>query len=506
MNKPDRLIGTNCVVEHGTTLGATIGSAIFITILAALLALSTTTFAAGAPVPTDLERPGVHAELELFGCNRAMHFSVSRLEIADRIDDQPAPAGQRWLVVHLEIENRMPSDLMFDLDYREELLVASVVRQMFLLVNGDLVARSSPPLNTIDDSFILPHIGATESGTVVYPVPDDGIESLSLRYYHDQYAPVTVQLAGPDPLPNGTAGGAAAIAPEQRVTEPQRNGVLELVVAGVERVSSWQGRSAPEGMQWLVVELLGRSRWTLETDALALDREAEIDARVQLPKAMEYVKAAGLLQVVADGRHGYPRELSLGSLPAEPALLPEAWAGGTAVFPVPTDAGRIELAVHYPEFRGEGIEDPTPDAMHFELYDEAAAEPAPPELLAIDDEPTPLTIHRARKTEAFADHQPDKDRALLRLDASMRNTSDTGGMMAISERLSLAGPDGEAIELLGAYLRGPLTLEEPFWLPAGGEPRAFSLIYDVPADLATIVIEYGGVSVNANETIDIEQP
>ncbi|MEX2498963.1 MAG: hypothetical protein WD397_08840 [Wenzhouxiangellaceae bacterium] len=511
MNKPYRTIGTNCVAANVTaivtaivatlvaTLVATIVSAIrtavFKKIPAALLAISTATLAAGAPTPTDLERPGVHGALDLAGCNRAMHFSVSRLEVADRIDDRPAPAGHRWLVVQLEIENRMPADLMFDLDYREELLVASVARQTFLLVNGDVVARSSPSLNTLDDSFILPHIGATQSGTVVYPVPEDGIESLSLRYYHDQYAPVTVSLAGPD-----------SVRADTPPTDVQRNDVLELGVAEHSRESSWQGRSAPEGMQWLVVELLGRSRWTLEADALALDREAEIDARVQLPKAMEYVEAAGLLQVVVDGRHGYPRELSLGSLPAEPPLLHEVWAGGRAVFPVPIDAGHIELAVHFPQFRGEGIEDGTPEAMRFELFDEPAAGPAPPEAMVIDDDPTPLTIHRARLIEAFADHQPDDDRALLQLDASMRNTSDTGGMMAVSERLSLAGPDGEAIELLGAYLHGALILKEPFWLPAGGQPRAFSLIYDVPDGLSTVELDYGGVSVNASEQLHLEQP
>jgi len=500
MDKPSRTNGMEFVVAAGIPVVSAIVSAI----VAALLTVSSATFAAGAPAPTDLELPVVHTGLSLTGCNRVMHFSVSELEVADRIDDRPAPAGRRWLVVHLDIENRMPADLMFDLDYREELLVASVARQMFLLVNGRIVSRSAPSLNTIGGEFILPHIGASRSGTVVYPVPKEGIDSLSLRYYHDQFAPVTVRLAGPDALPTGTAGRSATEAPGLQATEPQRNDVLELVVSDLERTSSWQGISAPEGMQWLVVELLGRSRWTLQAHALALDRGAEIDARVQLPKVMEYVKAAGLLQVVVDERHGYPRELALGSLPAEPALLPDAWAGGEAVFPVPIDAGRIELAVHYPLLRGEGIEDGIPETMRFDLFDEAVAARKPPALLVIDDDPTPLTIHRARLIQSFADHQAGEDRALLRLDASMRNTSETGGMMAITERLLPVGPDGEAISLLGAYLRGPLVLDEPFWLPAGGEARAFSLIYDLPANLAEVTLGYGGVSVNASEQLEIE--
>lgn len=480
--------------------------ALFRALAFAVLAFSTASLAADSPTPGELARPGVHAELELAGCSRAMLFEVTRIEVAERIDERDPPPGHRWLVVDVEVENRMPADLMFDLDYKEQLLVASVPRQMYLLINDRVVSRSVAELNTLKPNFILPYIGATESGRVVYPVPEDDIESLSLRYYHDQYAPVVVHLAGSEPLPIDESIAAQADDGDGPASEPQRNDVLELAVADAARESSWQGVPAPNGMQWLVVELLGRSFWTLEADALAMDRDAEIDARIDLPKVMEYVEATGLLQVVVDGRHGYTRELTLGNLPAEPALLPDAWAGGRAVFPIPADAGRVELVVHYPLFQGEGIEDGIPETMRFELFDEADAGAAPSELLVIEDDPTPLTIHRAARIEEFADHRAGEGRALLRLDASMRNTSQTGGMMAISGRLSLTGPDGEPIELLGAYLRGPLMLEEPFWLPAGGEPRAFSLIYDVPEGLDTAELAYGGVSVNTREQLTLDTP
>lgn len=476
----------------------TIVTTLVTTIAAALLAASTATFAGGAPAPGDLERPGVHAGLELAGCNRAMYFAVTRIEIADRIGEHGAPPGHRWLVLDVEIENRMPADLMFDLDYAEELLVASLSRQMYLLVNGRLVSRSVVELNTLDDDFILPHIGAEKAGRVVYPMPEDGIESLSLRYYHDQYAPVVVELAGREVLamdnPNDDAGGI------------QRNDALELAVFGHRLEQRWQDIAAPDGMQWLVVDVRGRSHWTLSADALALDRDADVGARAELPKAMEYVKAAGLLQAVVDGRHGYIREPALGTLPRNPALLPEARAGGLAVFPVPADAAAIELVAHFPMFSGEGLDDGVPETMRFDLFDETGAGPAPAELLVIDDEPTPLTIHRIALIEQFADHSARDGRALLHLDASMRNTSATGGMMAISERLTLSGPEGEPIRILGAYLRGPLALDEPFWLPAGGELRAFSLIYDMPEGLQTAELVYGGVSINAREQLTLGAP
>lgn len=466
--------------------------------------LMPTAWPADAPGPDQLQREGRHDGLELSACSRAMLITVSAIEVADRIQDQPAPPGHRWLSLDLEFENRMPADLLFDLDYPEQLLVASVVRQMFLLVNGRTVARSMGSLNTMPEGFIMPHIGAKTSGTVVYPIAQEGIESLSLRYYHDQYLPVIVPLAGKESLASESADDTRP-EPQKAQAALQRNDVLELAVAGHARKSSVHGVAAPEGMEWLVVELVGRSRWTLEADALALDRDAEIDARVQLPKAMEYVEAAGLLQVVVDGRHGYPRDLSFGDLPAEPVLLPDTWAGGRAVFAIPGDAGRVELAVHYPLLRGEGIETGIPETMRFDLFAETSAASAPSEALVIADDPTPLTVHRAALATRFAEHRVDQGRALLRVEASMRNTGDTGGMMAISQRLSLTGPNGNTLELLGAYLRGPLTLDEPFWLPAGGEPRAFILVYDAPDNLSAVNLGYGGVSVNASEQLEVER-
>lgn len=475
-----------------------IGATSIATIAAALLAVSTATFAAGAPAPGDLERSGVHAGLELAGCNRAMRFAVTRIEIADRIGEHGAPPDHRWLALDVEIENRMPADLMFDLDYAEELLVASLSRQMYLLVNGKVVSRTDANLNTLDDGFVLPHIGAAEAGRVVYPVPEDGIESLSLRYYHDEYAPVVVELAGREVLetdnPSDDAGGV------------QRNNALKLAVFGHRLEQRWQDIAAPDGMQWLIVDLRGRSQWTLPADALALDRDADVGARSELPKAMEYVKAAGLLQAVVDGRHGYIREPALGTLPRNPALLPEARAGGLAVFPVPADAAAIELVAHFPLFRGEGLEDGVPETMRFALAGSSGRSPEPPERLVFADEPTPLTVHAAVRIDEFAGHRAGDGRALLRIDASMKNTSATGGMMNITDRLELTADGGAVVRLVGAWQRGPLDLVEPFWLPAGGEPRAFALVFDMPAGTTVVDVAYGGVSLNARERLPLDVP
>lgn len=465
-------------------------------IVAALLAVSTATVAAGPPAPAELEQPGVHAGLELSGCNRAMQFAVTRIEVADQIGEHGAPPGHRWLVLDVAVDNRMPADLMFDLDYAEQLLVASLSRQMYLLVDDSVVSRSIAELNTLEDGFILSQIGEARAGRVVYPVPDDGIESLSLRYYHDQYAPVIIDLAAREAPP--------ADDPDDGAPGGQRNQALELAVFGHRLEPSWHDIAAPEGMQWLVVDLRGRSRWTLPADALAIDRDADVDGRIELPKAMEYVEATGLLQAVVDGRHGYTRDRTLGTLPGNPALLPETHAGGLAVFPVPIDAGSIELVAHFPQFRGEGLDDGVPEAMRFALVDSPVPAPEPPELIVFADDPTPLTVHEVARIDGFAGHRAGDGRALLRIDASMKNVSATGGMMSISDRLSLTAEGGPAVHLVGAWQRGPLDLAEPFWLPAGGEPRAFVVVFDMPADTTALDVDYAGVSVNASERLRLD--
>ena len=462
--------------------------------LAGLL-LMTTGLAFGQPTPGQLEQTAEFDALSIEGCNRAMLFRVSALSVHDQLDGKTPPSGHRWLALDLSVANHMPADLLFDLDYEEAVLIASLVRQMFLLVNGETVYRSVPELTTLEDNFILPRIGASRSGRVVYPIPESELNSLSLRYYHDQYSPAVLALAGRESLQTTLPGPVA-----QSI---QANDVLSLAVRDSQQVDTWQGQNPPQGMQWLVVDVAGISHWTLQADALALDRDAEVKAKVQLAKAMEYVEARGLLQAVVDGRHGYIREQALGTLPQDPVLLPEAWAGGKAVFPVPRDASRIELVAHYPEFRGQGIDDGIPPTGRFVLL-EGDTPPAPETRLSIADRPTPFSLHSATLVEQFGQHQASRGERLLLVQASMQNSSDTGGMMNISSRLSLKGNNGQSLELLGAYQRGPVKLQEPFWLPAGGEPRAFSLVYRAPQDIDQVSLEYRGVSVNTEETVQLQ--
>ncbi|MGP9640593.1 MULTISPECIES: hypothetical protein [unclassified Halomonas] len=429
------------------------------------------------------------------GCNRALHMRVTEWAVHDEYAGQAPPPGQRWLALELEVENRMPADLIFDLDYEEAVLIASLTRQGYLLVDGQRVSRRTQfdrDTRAIDDGFVLGRIGDTRQGSVVYAIPASGIDTLSFHYYHDDYAALSIPLLG-------EMATAARRAPADNMPM-QGNDLMEIAVVSVKFPDRLHGQAPPEGMSWLAVDLRGRSRWENPADALALDRDAAIDAKVDLPHVMEYVEAGGLLQAVVDGGHGYVRDAELSSLLDDPVWLPEFMAGGIAVFPVPEGTEHIELVTYFPEFRAAGISSDIRPPLRFTLLDDAAPTDHAEPLALIEDEPTPVSIHALDFRDRFAGHQAAEGEVLLLVEASMTNLSGVGGMMAVSQRLRPLAPEGE---LVGAYQRGPVELVEPFWLPANDEPRHFMLLYRFVQPAEEHEFAYGGVSVNSQISLPV---
>jgi hypothetical protein len=411
-------------------------------------------------------------------CNRALSLHVHTAHLADLFDGIAPPPGHCWLVLDASFENHMPVDLILGLNYQEAVLIGSIERQLFLLVNGERVYRARLPENgTSEDAFVIPNMGDRVRFEVAYPVPVEDPTQLSLRYYHDQYQPIIVELLD--------AGSPTSPEADQH----EANDLLALSIHGHQRLDVFEGVAAPARMQWLVVDLRGRSLWTTEADARALDVQAGLNDKARQPRVLEYLEAAGLLQARVDGRHAYPRHLELGGLPTNPAFLPEVEAGGLAVFPVPADAEKVELLVQFPLLAGREISRDIRPTARFTLIDGQSAS-APETLLEIDDAPVPLSIHRVERVQGYADQSARAGEQLLRVSVSQRNLSNTGGMMRISQRLGFE----DGAELIGVFLRGPLALQEPFWLPPGNEPREFELLIRAPAGLRALTISYSGVS------------
>jgi hypothetical protein len=456
-------------------------------LLAPVSAVPFTTLMAAEPC-----REAIRTSLPASGCNRAFSLHVLDVEFVDEWQSSLLPPGWRWLVLEVRFDNWMPSDLVFGLGYQEALLVASLERQLYLLVNDRLVVRARNDGDDLNTPFILPRTGSQQQGRVAFAVPEEDITSLSLRYYHDQYAPLIVPLLDEIAQPQASRQAAQNV---------DGHDLLALGVHDVGLHREWRGETAPEGMQWLTLDLRGQGEWHTPVDARALDVSAELDEKGSLRRVMEYIEAPGLLQVVVDERHGYVRDAELSSLEDDPALLPDAWAGGSAVFAVPEDAERIELVAYMPQFGGTDISSEIRPALRFPLQE---GEPSPSEaepIAVIEDDPIRVTLHTLEPVDAFAGHAAEERGKLVLIEASMSNLSGVGGMMAVAGRFRLQEPEGELVAVLQ---RGPIPLDEPFWLPANDEPRHFMLLYRLQAPADELEIEYGGVS--ATESLAIRVP
>ncbi|MBA2779934.1 hypothetical protein [Billgrantia kenyensis] len=426
------------------------------------------------------------------GCNRALTLHVTSIDFAEELNGRTPPPGRRWLTLGVRFENWMPSDLVFGLGYQEALLVASIERQLYLRVDDRLVVRPTLVKDTgLEGQFVLSRAGAQRHGEIAFVVPEKSLSQLSLHYYHDQYGPLAVPLLGEITQPQALRQAARSV---------DGHDLLALGVHEVGLHQEWLGRRAAEGMQWLVVDLRGQGEWHTPVDARALDVAAELDEKGSLRRVMEYIEAPGLLQVVVDGRHAYVRDSRLSSLEDDPALLPDAWTGGRAVFAIPEDAGQIDLVAYMPQFRATEISTEIRPALRFSLQ-EGKSIPVDDEPVAvIEDDPIRVTFHSLEPVDAFAAHAEEQGQLVL-IEASMSNLSGVGGMMAVADRFRLQEPGGE---LVGVFQRGPAPLEEPFWLPADDEPRHFTLLYRLQAPSDELEIEYGGVS--ATESLALRVP
>ncbi len=451
-------------------------------------------------MPDDAEfGTGAAFRLMAEGSSRAMNLAIHRAEIRSSIDGHDAPEDAQFLVLDATWENQLAIDLVFDLGYAEPVLVGDATRQLYLLINGKRVQRLAPQAGHIEGhmpvSFRLSHIGALVEGKLVFAIPDEGIESLSLRYYHDEYAPLVVELFGDEPEVDA-----------EPAVPTQVNDLMEIGVYGVEQPERLDGESPPEGMQWLVVDWRGRSRLTSEADARAVDADAAEDARIDLPRVMEYLEAPALIQAVVDDEYAYVRDPRRSTLLAEPALLPEHMAGGTAVFLVPEDVDWIELVCDFPLFglATEGMMDQL-EPMRFDLVGEPGRTERHDPIGSIPDEPVALSVLDAGRTDRIGEHAADEGRELAVLDVLLENDSDEGGLYELARRVSLRpDADGDA-RVEGVLLRGGVPAVEPFWLPADGERRRVMLIVSMPQGTTHLEMRYNGISRGGTIELDLDE-
>jgi hypothetical protein len=443
---------------------------------------------ASPPAQLDLSEGRQVLSTPLSGSNRGFSASVFEVAVQESLGNEDTPEGMQWLLLDVRIENDQAVDLLIELNYEEALLLGPLHRQLFVVMNGQharaAVRPEDPVPGLLPNSVRLLRTGDGVRGQVAFLVPDEPVESLSLHYYHDLFPPLVVSLAE---VPS-------AERPEA-LFEGTSDDQMQVRVSSVEELETVNGVSPPAGMVWIAVEMQGLGRRMDEIDALAAERNADPAEKIPNARVTDYLRADALLQILADGRDSFVRDESLSVLPMNPTFLPDVWTGGRMVFPVPRDAGVLELVLDFPEYRGAAGAQ-FPDSIRFTLRGEPHSIQEPEVLARIDDHPLPLEILSARWRENPLE---------LEVEAQIRNVGPAGGMYKGAQRARLRMPDQSILSATATRMRGGMPAPEELWLPAGGDPRRFVFVFAPPEKAQQVDFHYNGVTSGGTIPLDFEE-
>lgn len=416
---------------------------------------------------------GEPIELRVEGRNRGLSLAVRSAKLT------PAPDDSLLLELDTVWENRLPLDLIYGLEYGEGGSVSNLPRQLFLLVDGHRVARVDETFENADGHlprrFSLPEPGARHEGKVVFPLRGGGdppFRTLELRFYSQSFAPIFVRLTEASDVPGSeepaVAEGAAAM--------------VRMSLHGAEVAEELAGRRAPEGMEWVVADLRGRSLIEREVDARALDPGAPADAKARIGIVYEYLRSRETLHLLVDGSYACSPRWDVGSLPEDPPFFPDVNAGGELTFLVPAGATRLELCCFFPETRlttGEGFGVPEP--ICFTIRGGEPDRTEKPPLATFSDDPVPVEVTGYELSDRFAGERSVGGKRWVVVDLRLKNTGDEPGLYKIDSRFRLQAGGEKADESPHpASATGPRAPPDPLWLPVGAQ-RSFQLAFQVPA-------------------------
>jgi len=430
--------------------------------------------------------PGELQPLRASAVNRGIGLSVLGIRLSDQVASIQAAPGKQFAIVDLSFENRQGIDLLLEHDYEEALMVGELQHQLFLVRDQLQVSSIAPAQEQLSlalpKRFTLSKSGTRRRGQVVFEVSAESPRDLSLVYVPELFPALELPLQG-EPLRNTEP---------KMIQQADSDEAVRLGLTAFQLESSFQGKPAPEGMQWAILELAGRSLTPLTLDAIAIKEDAEAGARIETQKVFSYEQAQRMLQLVVDGGHAYLADTTLSSLKESPAFLPGWFSGGRLVFAIPKEYQRLELYAGFPDISdGKRVRRPSP--LFFHLDGDKNFQPNTKSQLRIPDAPLPLDILKVSL---------GKEGQELILELQLSNSSDQGGLYSGSTRATLQLGDRE-VKASRMSLKGDIPLREPFWVPANEQPRRFRMHFPIRKEDERARFAYSGVSRVGSLDIDL---
>lgn len=430
--------------------------------------------------------PAARVQAAWIAGNRACRFQVHNLRMATEYGVVRAGPGSALLVIDAELENIIPMSLVRDLEVPTEYRAANLSDHVYVVVNGDRLARLVAEADQLPGHlrvvrFGLNRKGDRARGNLVFALPTvEAVRSLELRFYDYAHGHFTIALQG-EPPPAAAPVGAF-----------QSNQVLEAGIFAVAKPASLDRRTAADGKQFVVVELRARSCVTLTADATAFDPQAAKGNVLSIGTFADWQDAPSHVHVLLDG------EVALAPIRNEfsrvPRFLPDVWTGGWTAFEVDARARSLELVVECPNARLSSGETVRPRPLRFALEGTPTKLEDLPSIARIEDGPFRLTVVRIDGGVAeVAGELPRPGEKFLRVEFAVENRGTDREVFQAEKQLRIATEAGRqvALDSLSARLARPPMEKLP--IPPG-ERRRFDAIYRIPRSETRPRMAYAGVT------------
>jgi hypothetical protein len=404
-------------------------------------------------VPASQAAEAKPLELDLSGHNKMLNLKVRRLLVADHVDRISAAPDGRLFILQTEWGNQG--------------ITAGTVQvlpdRFFLVLNGRRRCGLHPLTSRLGEGFLqqikLDKKGQPISGALVFEGPAEPLHSLEFRYFDSSNGDIAIPLV---------TGGEA----DNPEVGPTANSVLELAVFGRRESLTWDGRQAPAGMAFVLIDLRGRSLAKTNSGAPAF---------VEISEWRRY------LCLIVDGEYSYSPEPPA---PARERFLPAALTGGEVAFLVPAKFESLALRLDMPSLEKPARGKPAESAaITLPLAGQPPAAADRKALATASDDMFEVAFLGTRLVSEVAWQTPPANFKLLETRFAVRNTSQSGQWFQPFRQIRFSSKKGGSAggsDLSGQCLHpcGP-TL----WVPAG-QRRTAEIIHQIASAEVDAAIEF----------------
>jgi hypothetical protein len=442
------------------------------------------------PAPPTKLTEGKLAPLGATGSNRAATVTVQAAGILDSLAGHPAPAGKRYLVLDVQFRNILTPQIVRDEQVPVAYLLKKLSDHLYLIADH---RRVLPPVTAAGvagqlstGEMMLPRGGSTDGGKLIYEIDASKPPAeLVLRLYDFAHGHVVLPIILP--------AGASLEQTDKPASPLVKNEVIEAGNYGLQTAKQFAGKTAPDGMQFVIVDLRARSVLTMDADATAFDPKASPGQRIKVGTVADWTEArAKYLTMVVDGQYGYT-SLPGGTLPDQPRFLPDIATGGDVAFLVPDKAQSLELRCDFPNAKTPDGQMLHPEGLIIALHGKRPSLPNPKPLASIQDDVFTVDITNQQSADSFAGIKADSGKRFIILDVTVKNGGQKGEFFQTSDQLKLASASGQQLtydKATDAGIHHPYPL---VWIPSR-QQRSFQVAYQLDATETQPRLAYAGVS------------